>query len=85
MTVGTHAMNTTKPNYGDQGLSSSMGPKLRQLVEEQLTQDLRKYKIDQDKLKFDWSKSCIEGHDLEVLDGIIENFPVFQSTTGKTN
>jgi hypothetical protein len=73
-TVGAHAMNTTKPNFKDQGLSSSMGPKLRQLVEEQLTQDLKHYKVDQDQVKFDWSESCIEGHVTDFLDGSVENF-----------
>lgn len=51
-----------------------MGAKLRHLVEEQLTQDLKNYKVDQDQVKFDWSESCIEGHDLKLLDGTVENF-----------
>lgn len=51
-----------------------MGPKLRRLVEEQLSLDLRNYKIYQDQINFDWSESCIEGHDLELLDGSVENF-----------
>ncbi len=51
-----------------------MGLKLRQLVEKQLSNDLRNYKVVQKKLKFNWSESCIEGHDLDFLDGSVENF-----------
>ncbi|RZK03032.1 MAG: hypothetical protein EOO46_18160 [Flavobacterium sp.] len=67
-------MNKIKPNYTDLGLSSSMGPKLRSLVEQQLADDLINYGINLNEVKFDWSESCIEGHDTRFLDGSLENF-----------
>lgn len=51
-----------------------MGPKLRMLVEQQLIDDLKVYGIRGNKFKFDWSESCIEGHDTTYLDGEVENF-----------
>jgi len=51
-----------------------MGPQLRKLVEEQLIVDLRYYYIDKPVLKFDWSESCIEGHDAVYLNGYLENY-----------
>ena len=51
-----------------------MGPKLRNLVESQLLEDLKNYRVEKRYLKFDWSQSCIEGHALEYLDGSVENF-----------
>lgn len=63
-----------KPNYKDLGLSTTMGPKLRTLVETHLTNDLRQYGVKDVDLKFDWSESCIEGHDSTYLDGQLENF-----------
>ena len=53
-----------------------MGPKLRELVESQLSDDLKHYRINVNNinLKFDWSESCIEGHHLEFLDGSLENY-----------
>ena len=51
-----------------------MGPRLRVLVEEQLIDDLCNYGIENFPIKFDWSKSCIEGHDDEYLDGYLENY-----------
>jgi hypothetical protein len=56
-----------KTNYIDLGLSSPMGINLRKLVESQLLQDLINYGIDKLDLKFDWSESCIEGHDTDYL------------------
>lgn len=50
-----------KPNYSNYGLSISMGKLLRKEVETQLLKDLRKYGIDNKRLNFDWSDSCIEG------------------------
>ena len=44
---------TQKPNYIDLGFASSMGPKLRQLVEQQLLADLSVYNVDITNLKFD--------------------------------
>jgi hypothetical protein len=62
------------PNYTDLGLSSPMGIDLRKLVESQLLQDLRNYGIDKLDLKFDWSESCIEGHDTHYLKSNVENY-----------
>ncbi|GAA4362978.1 hypothetical protein GCM10023185_31340 [Hymenobacter saemangeumensis] len=62
------------PNYQDMGMSSEMPPQLRELVEQQLTADLRHYGIDEPTVKFDWSQSCIEGHDAGHLDGRLENY-----------
>jgi hypothetical protein len=63
-----------KPNYNDLGLSTSMGPRLRALVETQLIKDLQHYGVENQSLKFDWSESCIEGHDTVYLDGSLENY-----------
>ncbi len=51
-----------------------MGPKLRRLVEQQLCDDMKVYGLTEDHYKFDWSESCIEGHDAVYLDGTVENF-----------
>lgn len=67
-------MDKIKPNYTNLGLSSSMGPNLRIFVERQLADDLRNYGISLNQVKFDWSDSCIEGHDTYFLDGSLENF-----------
>ena len=56
------------------GFSSTMGPKLRALVEKQLLEDLKHYDLTDLNLKFDWSKSCIEGNDTVYLDGSLENY-----------
>lgn len=56
------------------GASEIMGPLLRKFVEQQLIEDIRNYKVLDDDLKFDWSKSCGEGHSIDYLDGILENF-----------
>ena len=63
-----------KPNYLDLGLSTIMGKELRSLVERKLKEDLNNYGVQKEQLKFDWSESCIEGHDSEYLDGSVENF-----------
>jgi hypothetical protein len=63
-----------KPNYKDLGLSKSMGHRLRTLVENQLISDLQHYGVEKQNLKFDWSESCIEGHDSEYMDGTLENY-----------
>jgi len=73
-TVVPNKNMNNKPNYTDLGLSSPMGVNLRKLVESQLKLDLKKYGIDQSNLKFDWSHSCIEGHDTKFLDGSLENY-----------
>lgn len=62
------------PDYNNLGMSITMGPKLRKLVENQLLEDLRIYGVSFDNLKFDWSESCIEGHQTFYLDGSVENF-----------
>lgn len=62
-----------KPYY-TLGLSSVMGPKLRELVENQLLEDLKYYDYKSTRLKFDWSDSCIEGSESKYLDGTVENF-----------
>ncbi|WP_026908913.1 hypothetical protein [Paucisalibacillus globulus] len=63
-----------KPNYKENGSSNSMGPKIKSLVEKQLVEDLTHYGIIESQYRFDWSESCIEGHDTEYLDGVVENF-----------
>ena len=67
-------MKKIKPNYKDLGFTDRMGPKLRTIVERQLAEDLKNYKIDKVNLKFDWSESCIEGYRTKYLDGSVENF-----------
>ncbi len=67
-------MNTIKPNYSDYGLSGSMSTELRKIVESQLAKDLRFYGVDAIDVKFDWSNSCIEGHDGEYLGSCFENY-----------
>jgi len=67
-------MNTIRPNYIDYGLSSSMSTELRKIVEFQLAEDLRFYGVDAVGVKFDWSNSCIEGHDGEHLGSHFENY-----------
>lgn len=67
-------MQKTKPNYHDLGLSSSMSTRLRSLVEKQLLLDLKNYSKGFENLKFDWSESCIEGHESNHLGGYLENF-----------
>lgn len=60
-------METKKFNYYyDRGMSGSMGPKLRRLVETQLIDDLKNYGLNNPNLKFDWSESCVEGHDASI-------------------
>ena len=67
-------MSTIKPNYTDLDYAARMGPRLRALVEEQLVNDLNNYGVSGAVLKFDWSRSCIEGHCTDFLDGSVENF-----------
>ncbi|MDQ8739404.1 hypothetical protein [Paenibacillus sp. LHD-38] len=61
-------------DYIEVGLSSCMGPKLRQEVETQLLRDLLYYRSDINNLSFDWSDSVMEGHCLNFMDGLIQNF-----------
>lgn len=61
-------------SFSTYGFANQMGPRLRQLVEEQLMKDLQHYGISSQKMRFDWSESCIEGHAANYLDGSLENF-----------
>jgi hypothetical protein len=63
-----------KPNYTGLGLSECMGPQLREKVEELLSKDLMQYGLNEDRFKFDWSESVIEGKRTTYLDGAVENF-----------
>lgn len=50
-------------NGGKYGFSCTMGPKLTELVQIQLVDELNSLLGMSIKFDFDWSKSCIEGHD----------------------
>ena len=63
-----------KPNYTDLGYADCMGEKTRKIVEKQLKEDLSYYSINNRKLKYDWSDSCIEGRHAHFEDGAVENF-----------
>jgi len=63
-----------KANYTEIGYADSMGPRLKQLVEEMLIEDLKHYYIDNQKLKFDWSQSSIEGKSTKYLDGSLDRY-----------
>lgn len=67
-------MKKANSDYSNLGFSSTMGPQLRKLVEQHLINDLKHYGVDEPVLKFDWSDSCIEGHDADFLDGSLENY-----------
>ncbi len=51
-----------------------MSRELRALVEQHLVADLAHYGICQPGLLFDWSESCIEGHDGKYLGSSLENY-----------
>jgi len=61
-------------NCDKYGLSSTMGPKLKELVQIQLADELNSLLGMSFKFDFDWSESCIEGHDGMFLDGSLENY-----------
>jgi hypothetical protein len=61
-------------NCDKYGLSSAMGPKLRELVQLQLANELNNLLDMSFKFDFDWSESCMEGHDGMFLDGSLENY-----------
>ncbi|GAA4178448.1 hypothetical protein GCM10022218_29140 [Sphingobacterium ginsenosidimutans] len=61
-------------NCDKYGLSRVMGPKLRELVQSQLANELNNLLGMSFKFDFDWSESCIEGHDGMFLDGSLENY-----------
>ncbi|HYG03060.1 MAG TPA: hypothetical protein VD927_11495 [Chryseosolibacter sp.] len=53
---------------------TGMGPELQQLIETQLTKDLRNYHVNENDLRFDWSQSYGTGRSAHYLDGFAENF-----------
>lgn len=61
-------------NWSKYGFSSSMGPKLRKLVQIQLVDELNSLLSMSFEFDFDWSESCIEGHDGMFLDSSLENY-----------
>lgn len=61
-------------NWDKYGFSCTMGPKLRGLVQIQLVDELNSLLGLSIKFDFDWSKSCIEGHNGMFLDGSLENY-----------
>jgi hypothetical protein len=62
---------TDKKTYG---AASLMSPQLRELVEKQLLAELPNYKIENQNLKFDWSGSVNEGHQVSHPEGIAASF-----------
>jgi hypothetical protein len=74
MNTNRDGVKQLKPNYIELGFADKMGPELKVLVEEQLSDDLKVYGMTADLFHFDWSDSCIEGHDTSYLDGEVENF-----------
>ncbi|RKP55579.1 hypothetical protein D7Z26_10375 [Cohnella endophytica] len=63
-----------KPDYHDMGMSITMGNELRKFVEDQLVKDLFYYYKFTGELRFDWSDSCVEGEDLNYLDGSLDRY-----------
>ena len=61
-------------NWDKYGFSCTMGPKLRELAQIQLVDELNSLLGMSIKFDFDWSKSCIEGHNGMFLDGSLENY-----------
>ncbi|HYC84630.1 MAG TPA: hypothetical protein VEB86_05380 [Chryseosolibacter sp.] len=55
-------------------LHSSMGDKLKEVVESQLAKDLGNYKVLKQSLSFDWSQSYGSGRNATFMDGTIQNF-----------
>ena len=51
-----------------------MGPKLRNLIEQQLLEDLLHYGFVNKELRFNWTAGCLEGKSAKYLDGSLENF-----------
>jgi len=60
--------------YTSYGFSSPMGLKLRAYTEAQLYADLLIYYPECNAVKFDWSKSVVEGDTADYLDGSLENY-----------
>lgn len=61
-------------NWSKYGFSNTMGPKLRELVQIQLANELNNLLGMSFKFDFDWSECCIEGHNGMFLDGSLENY-----------
>lgn len=83
-------MGSSGEHPEDVGHSDCMGPKLRELVEARLRDDLNQYVRSKDLLNrqdihFDWSGSCVEGHRTQWLDGDIENFSGIAVYDGQKN
>lgn len=62
-----------KLNNESLGYADKFGWNLQEEIEEKLIQDLNNYRTDRDKLHFDWSDTCIEGHSASVKGGLIDN------------
>lgn len=56
------------------GAASLMSPELRESVEKKLLDELTNYKLEKENLKFDWSGSANEGHQMQHPAGIIASF-----------
>jgi len=56
------------------GAAALMSPQLRELIEKQLLTELPNYKIEKPNLKFDWSGSVNEGHQVSHPAGIAASF-----------
>jgi hypothetical protein len=63
-----------KSKFSDWGMSAPMGEKLRYLVQEQLTEDLKNYGFEGTPLVYDWSECCVEGRATYYQDGHLDNF-----------
>lgn len=61
-------------NYESLGCADRLGWNLQEDVEQKLIDDLNFYRINRDKLHFNWSESCIKGHSKNIKVEIIENF-----------
>ena len=61
-------------NWDKYGFSCTMEPKLTELVQIQLANELNNLLDMSFKFDFDWSESCVEGHDGMFLDGSLENY-----------
>jgi hypothetical protein len=55
------------------GYADRFGWKLQEEIEDKLIEDLNNYRIDRNRLHFDWSDTCIEGQYAKVKGGQIDN------------
>ncbi len=67
-------MENTESDKKTFGAAALMSAELRELVEKQLLAELPHYKIEKQNLKFDWSNSTNEGHQMQHPLGIIASF-----------